>query len=263
VETLEQITNKNQETEKNQINIKQRIFSAWEQKHNTRRTGAVHVSDLSHCLRQSCFRRLDKNPEPPNEQSIKSLLVGAAAHQYIENLLGNEEFESEKEIIRTSPSGVKLIAHPDMIHRPTNTIVEFKTSTAIAVMKTPYSSHLRQLKTYMAILNSQNGILLYILLNSESSKDGKYFQEYHITISPNERQYILNRLDNQAQELQKGFELADPSRVRHIAEDPDYVNPWTKTNWLCEKFCPYKEKCDIMRAQEKAQEKSTSRGRND
>jgi hypothetical protein len=246
VETLEQIT-KNQETEKNQINIKQWIFSAWEQKHNTRRTGAVHVSDLSHCLRKSVFSRLDQNPEPPNEQSIKSLLVGAAVHQYIENLLGNEEFESEKEIIWTSPSGVKLVAHPDMIHKLTNTIIEFKTSTALAVMNVPYSSHLRQLKTHMALLSAHSGVLLYIQLSKEGD-GGQYFQEYHITISPNERQYILDRLDKQAQELQKGFQLSDPSKVRHIADDPDYINPWTKTNWMCSGYCQYKEKCDMMRA---------------
>jgi hypothetical protein len=251
MEVIKQITNKNQETEtKNQINIKQRIFSTWEQKHNTRRTGAVHVSDLSHCLRKSVFSRLDQNPEPPNEQSIKSLLVGAAVHQYIENLLGNEEFESEKEIIWTSPSGVKLVAHPDMIHKSTKTIIEFKTSTAIAVMKTPYSSHLRQLKTYMAILNSQNGVLMYILLNSETpSKDGRYFQEYHVTCGPDERRYILDKLDKDTLELQRGFESRDPSRVRHIFDDKEYISRWTGKNWMCEGYCQYKEKCAVMRNQ--------------
>jgi hypothetical protein len=178
--------------------------------------GPVHVSDLSQCLRLSCFRRLDQNPPPPDERSIKSLLVGAAVHQHIENLLG-DEFEAEKEIIWTSPSsGTRLIAHPDLIPRPTGTVVEMKTSTSLSVFKAPYSSHLRQLKTYCALTDARSGVLLYILLNSESPSDGEYFKEYHITMNPAEKRLILDKLDKDVVELQRGFESGDPSQVGHI-----------------------------------------------
>jgi hypothetical protein len=61
---------------------------------------------------------------------------------------------------------------------------------------------------------------------------------------------ILDKLDKDVVELQRGFVLAEPSRVRHIFEE--YLNKWTGKNWMCEGYCPYKEKCAIMRAQEPA-----------
>jgi hypothetical protein len=101
----------------------------------------------------------------------------------------------------------------------------------------------------MAILNTQNGMLLYILLNSETpSKDGRYFQEYHVTMSPTEKQLILDKLDKDILELQRRFESRDPSRVRHIYDDKEYRSR-TGRNWMCEDYCPYKEKCAIMRNQ--------------
>lgn len=149
------------------------IFYNWDKKSNRKRTGAVvHVSDLSHCLRLSCFRRLDRSPPEPTEQSIKSLLVGEATHRYIQSLLGSDEFEAEKEILWTSPSNVKVIAHPDLIHRPTGTVIELKTSTSI--FRSPFESHLRQLRTYCALIGSNQGVLLYIVLGKEGY-EGEYF----------------------------------------------------------------------------------------
>ena len=43
-------------------------------------------------------------------------------------------------------------AHPDMIHKESGAVVELKTTNSTKVMKEPYSSHLKQLKTYMNIL---------------------------------------------------------------------------------------------------------------
>jgi hypothetical protein len=238
------------------LNIKQRIFDAFEKNHSKRTGTNVHISDLSHCLRQSCFRRLDENQLPMNEQSIKSLLVGTATHRYIQSLLG-DEFEIERQIIR-KVGGVTIIAHPDIVHTPTNTVIELKTTTSLLIFNAPFTSHLRQLKSYCALLSAQRGILFYVILGKDGM-EGQYFKEYHVSIGHTEQRLILDKLDKQASELKHTFELGDPSQAPHIADDPEYLNRFTKTNWMCSGYCQYKEKCDIMRVQEK----STSRGRND
>jgi len=191
---------------------------------------------------------LDLNPPEPTEQSIKSLLVGEATHRYIQSLLGSDEFEAEKELLWTS-SNVKVIAHPDLIHRPTGTVIELKTSTSMSIFRSPFESHLRQLRTYCALIGSSQGVLLYILLGKEGYEGEYYFKEYHVKISSNERCLILDKLDKDAVEIQRGFKLG-PSRVRHIFDDKEYLNKWTGKNWMCEGYCPYKEKCAIMREKE-------------
>jgi hypothetical protein len=112
-------------------------------------------------------------------------------------------------------------------------------------MNNPPASHIRQLKTYMSMLGSPNGILLYILT---SDKSDMYFQEYQVTWSYlNEREDILNKIDREATELSKGFAIGDPSQVRHIYFDRQYISRWTGTNWMCRNYCEYNKKCREMR----------------
>jgi hypothetical protein len=224
-------------------NIRGKIFSAWENNH-PKRTGMVHVSDLSYCFRKSVFSRTDLNHSPPSQLTIRNLLVGEAVHRHIQNLLG-DEFEREKEIIWTGPSGTQVVAHVDLYHKETGTVIELKTTGSPAIMKSPPVAHIRQLKTYMSLLDSNRGILLYLLT---SDKNNEYFQEWQVTwANPNERQDILDKLDKAATELSKGFESGDPSQVRHIYYDKQYISRWTGVNWMCRNYCPYSEQCREMR----------------
>jgi len=54
-------------------NIKD-IFFRGERNH-PKRTGMVHVSDLSYYFRKSVFSRTDLNPPPPNELTIRNLAI--------------------------------------------------------------------------------------------------------------------------------------------------------------------------------------------
>jgi len=54
----------------------------------------------------------------------------------IQNLLG-DEFESEMEIIWTSPHGTKIVAHVDLYHKETGTAIEVKTTGSPAIMSSP------------------------------------------------------------------------------------------------------------------------------
>jgi hypothetical protein len=245
MESLAQI-----ETEEPIINLKKRIFTAWEKSHTKRTRTNLHVSDLSTCLRQACFRHLDEKPPEFTEQSTKSLLVGEATHRYIQSLLGSEEFYHEKEVIWTSKTGIRLIAHPDIIERKTGVVIELKTSTSTAIFRAPFNSHLKQLRTYCAITGARAGVLLYIILGKEGSPDKEFFKEYHLKISDRERSLILEKLEQDITELSRGFKLG-PESVRHIYNDKEYKNRYTGRNWLCDGgYCPYADKCAVMRAQE-------------
>ena len=53
--------------------------------------------------------------------------------------------------------------------------------------------------------------------------------------------------------FRKGFESGDPTQVRHIYYNEEYLNKYTKENWMCKNYCPYKEKCDVIRAKEESE----------
>jgi len=59
----------------------------------------------------------------------------------------------------------------------------------------PYLSDLRQLKTYMSILDYRIGKLFYIFLGST---DNIYFKEYLVTLDDREKEQILEKLEDGA-----------------------------------------------------------------
>ena len=169
--------------------VTRKIFSSWERNH-PKRTGMVHVSDLSYCFRKSVFSRPDLNPPPPNELTIRNLLVGEAVHRHIQNLLG-DEFEHEKEIIWTGPSGTKVIAHVDLYHKETDTVIELKTTGTPAIMESPPFPHIRQLKTYMSLLNSPRGILIYLLTSDKRINTFRNIRQLGL-IQVNVKTYLID-----------------------------------------------------------------------
>ena len=80
-------------------------------------------------------------------------------------------------------------------------------------MQEPYPSYLRQIKTYMAITNALIGKLLYIFLGSDV---GIYFKEYLVTFGPNERNEILEKLEQGARRIET---------ISGIALAPEYLPP--------------------------------------
>lgn len=88
------------------------------------------------------------------------------------------------------------------------------------------------------------GILLYVRVGANPKE---HFIEHSVTFDySSERMDILQRLEKDAAELQRGITEQNPSLVKHSARDPTYI--YYGTNWLCNK-CPYKNDCDAMRRQ--------------
>ncbi|MGB8936912.1 MAG: PD-(D/E)XK nuclease family protein [Candidatus Nitrosopolaris sp.] len=171
---------------------------------------------------------------------LKYFIGGEIKHLQLQNLLG-PDFDCEKEIVYTTPNGVRIIGHCDAVHRATNTVIEFKTTESVKVGHEPYSYNLKQLMMYMAILNSSRGVLLYLIVGS-THKISEYFPEYHLTMTEDERHNMLKRIQKDATELQNGINNKDPNLVGHILGSSIYRNPDGKS-WYCSS-CPYKKACN-------------------
>jgi hypothetical protein len=199
------------------INIKQALLRGWVRTRGQKRT-QIHVSSILHCHRKACFEYLDPNPQKIDERTFKHFLLGASIHSQLQQILG-EEFECEKEVNYTFSNNLQIIGHIDAFHKPTSTVIEFKTSNAVTVKDKEgvYPYHLTQLQYYMALTGASQGVLLYIIMGSSYLSD--YFPQYHLTITENQRRYILERIERDVTELQMGIDNNLPNSVRHVLDD--------------------------------------------
>jgi len=63
-----------------------------------------------------------------DDKTIKFLLGGQLGHLRHREILGEDDFEFEKEIVYTGKSGITIVGHPDAIHKESGAIIEFKFS---------------------------------------------------------------------------------------------------------------------------------------
>ena len=167
-------------------------------------------------------------------------------HRSLQELLGEDEFKFEKEIVWNG-GPVPIRDHPDAIHKESGTVIEFKTTESTRILEEgPYPHHLRQLKSYMSILDAAVGKLSYILMGYFKGLK-EYFPEHLVTLEENEKKEILSKLERDAAELQYGIAVGRPELVQHITKDPEYINQYGY-NWMCSS-CPYRKECEKMRAE--------------
>ncbi len=98
----------------------------------TKRTG-IHVSSLVTCKRRSCFEAINDDKPDISDIKLKYFMGGELIHLYLAELL--EEFVFEKEVVWTSPSGIKVQGHIDAFHEPTETVIELKSTESSKVAK--------------------------------------------------------------------------------------------------------------------------------
>ena len=209
--------------------ILETLYSALHEEYNKERTG-VHVSDITLCPRETCFRRLD--PKPLTNTDLNFFTSGKAIHAALQSLVEKnpERFEMEKEIKYNGIEG-----HIDIFDKTYHIPIEAK-SARVKTMKEPKAHYIKQLEAYMSITGADKGIILVqCLLNYEDNP----FVEFEHTMTEEQRQQTLEQLNTDASVLKIGYSEKDPSLVRHIAYDETL-------NWKC-RFCSYKQKCEAMR----------------
>lgn len=208
------------------------LFNALYEEYDVQREG-VHVSDITFCPRKTCYNKID--PLPLNNKQLNFFTSGKAIHGALESLVKKypHRYEFEKEV---KLDGME--AHIDIFDKELNMPIEAKSYRGKAMDK-PKAHYISQLEAYMALTDSDTGLILVQLLMHFEDKP---FVEFVHHMTAEQRQAKLEQMKTDALLLTKGIELQDPSLVRHINYD-------IGLNWLCND-CPYAKECQVLRAKE-------------
>jgi len=214
--------------------ILETLYDALYEEYNKVREG-IHVSDITLCPREACFRRLD--PKPLTNTDLNFFTSGKAIHEAIQSLVKKypNRFEIEKEVRHGEIRG-----HIDLFDKTNHIPIEAK-SARVKTMSEPKAHYLKQLEGYMALTGSDTGIILVqCLLNYEDAP----FIEFEHHMTEEQRHNTMKQLEEDATMLKCGIANVDPSLVRHINYD-------LTLNWKC-RYCPYAKPCEAFRILENA-----------
>jgi len=216
--------------------ILQELYDALYEQYNQVREG-IHVSDITLCPREACFRRLD--PKPLTNTDLNFFTSGKAIHEALQSLIRKDpdRFELEKEVKMGD-----IVGHIDIFDKKYHIPIEAK-SARVKTMEEPKAHYLKQLEAYMTLTDSTKGIILVqCLLNYED----KPFLEFEHTMTDEQLDATREQLYKDAIQLKSGIMNMDPALVRHINYD-------LTLNWKC-RYCPYAKPCEQMRISENAEE---------
>ena len=202
-----------------------RMVEALEEWYSKPRDG-YHVTDVVMCPRQRVFREIDRRPIDAKTVSIYS--SGKAIHEAIQLLFRSDKrtFEIEKFI-----EFEDILGSVDLYDRKRNIPLEFKTCRSND-LREPKRFHIEQLKYYMAILDTQEGYIVYQFLLHFGERPLKTFR---IMMNTHERKEQRYKLVKEINSLKEAIQARDPSLARSVSDDQSL-------NWLC-KECPYLLDC--------------------
>ena len=113
---------------------------------------SVHLSDLTLCVREQVFRRI--NPYSVQARELNYFILGKSSHEAAQILAKRypERFEVEKEVWHND----LLVAHVDLYDKIANVPFEMKTYRG-KNPDAPKAHQLTQVKGYMAMLGASKG----------------------------------------------------------------------------------------------------------
>lgn len=209
----------------------------------------VHVSDILYCPRKHVFDFVEN--VKPGPKSIYFFTIGEAIHNWIQDMMV-EAYPGTytKEMTLDIPEA-HLIAHPDLYDKQLDRVIELKTTKETSITE-PYESHVRQLKTYLALLNKTFGELIYFMYNknpySKKVKDPlSWYRRFPINITEEEAKVIREQTIETAKITKIARDQRNPELAPHIAYDPIQ-------NHQC-KYCPHQYACQLMRNLEQPYQK--------
>jgi hypothetical protein len=129
------------------------------------------------------------DPVPMMEAELYDYISGQAAHDVIERLftMYPTRFRSEKEIQYCNIKG-KLDIHDKLV----NNVIDIKSSKSQETLFRPFKFHEEQVRSYMAIIDSEEGQIIYQMNNF-----GKYLC-FPIFMTAKERKKQLGKLESEA-----------------------------------------------------------------
>lgn len=209
------------------------LYNALYEEYDVPREG-VHVSDITFCPRKTCYQKID--PLPLDNKQLNFFTSGKAIHGALESLIKKypHRYEFEKEVELEGLSG-----HIDIYDKELKMPIEAKSARVKEMLK-PKAHYISQLEGYMALTDSDTGLILVQLLMHFEDKP---FVEFVHHMTAEQRQDKLLKMKADAILLTEGIKGKIPGIVRHIAYDTDL-------NWLC-KSCPYAKECEVLRVKER------------
>jgi len=211
-------------TLKEDTRIEKNVRKNLEIEYSKQREG-IHATDLTLCLRQSLFRKI--NPVGPSMKSISYFVDGSRRHETLQKLNGSGVTEKEVEF-----EGVKCTI--DVLDN--GTPIEFKTTRA----KNAISEHwIRQLIFYMLSVNSSFGVLQIQRImpgRGKQNEEENLFPAYLVELNAEQRAKWLADFRQKREIVLSGLLSHDPSKA------PVYRG---EGNWVCLE-CPYKTQCNRM-----------------
>jgi CRISPR/Cas system-associated exonuclease Cas4 (RecB family) len=186
----------------------------------------THVSDLVLCPRKSVHRRLF--PQKITMRELNFFTSGSAIHGTLQSLAlqNKNRYSKEYNVIFGEVSG-----HVDLYDKIANAPIEIKSSRTKGLSK-PKSHHVKQLKYYMAMLDSKFGSLIYQFLNHF---DDEPFKEFEVKIDAEESKKLLEEISVKAENFKEALTRKDYMIAKGIMNDFDL-------NWNCT-GCPLFEEC--------------------
>ena len=235
----------------------------------------IHVSDLTMCPREVCFKKMQ--PKALTLMELMYFSSGEAIHIAIEGLVTEfpNKYYSDKDSRYTKEADNRvwykdlIVCTPDLMNKDAEIIYELK-STRDFSMEEPKLHHLRQLLSYMAIHGKKIGYIKYQLLDPWKVKQTKIqlqkkgelkthydpmenpYPKWRITMDAADREMYLEWLEREALRLKTAIIAQDPKMARHIAYDKEFIDN-KGINWKC-RGCKYRQQCEDMRAADRAVE---------
>lgn len=200
----------------------------------------VHISDLILCPREALFRKLD--PKEIEERELANFFSGESCHVAAQQLAVSEkECEIEKEVKYDGCFG-----HVDIYAAKENIPIELKTFRGKAE-NLPKDFQIKQLTTYMAILGSKVGYILYYLMMKFSPPQ---FTEYKVELTDDDIKKELDWLDTNNKIFKIAMDKKDPALAPHIFYNKNLNWKCGKTHEATGKYyknCKYYDECEKMR----------------
>lgn len=212
------------------------LKQALRDKYDEKQRRGIHVSDLTLCLRKAVRHRL--NPAPLTDNDLRNFNQGRSHHESVQDLAKSLEKQGHNVQVEKVVRYNGIIGHIDLLID--NKIpVEIKTTRQPEAK--PSKHYIIQLKTYMAMLDSDVG---YLLVESYNAEDNPW-SETVITMSEEERITYLRIMEDRAKEFKNALDNKNWLLASGVKENDSL-------NWLC-KRCPYKEECWSYEEQSKFQ----------
>ena len=114
------------------------------------RTG-IHVTDITGCLKQAYFNRVQPKPMRIHEKML--LFLGTMTHKMLEDAVDKERFDAEMPLAALGIEGTADVVYHN------GKIVDFKTTRWVNPANLPYGKHELQVNIYAQLLREQGRIV--------------------------------------------------------------------------------------------------------